>query len=241
MMTRPSLMTALTGVEGWLGDDEAWSLHRAVATFPDEGPVQVVEIGSWKGRSTIALASGVLARSAAGVVIAVDPHTGGVAHRQLGEEDTFEQFVANLERAGVSDVVDPIRDISGAARGQVPDDSVHVLFVDGSHRFEDVLTDIDTWESALRPAARVAFHDSISYAGVAAALRGRTLSRGSRFRRPRLVEETMIFDYRPAERWRLADSARALAMRARVACLRAGRRVRSQARRLAGNPPETPE
>lgn len=241
MMTRASLTAALTDVEGWLGDREAWSLHRAVATLPGAGPVTVVEIGSWKGRSTIALATAVIARPAAGVVVAVDPHRGGVAHRLLGEEDTFDQFLANLERAGVTDVVHPIRATSEAARGRIPDDSVHMLFVDGSHRFEDVLDDIDAWESALRPMARVAFHDSISSAGVAAALRVRALSRGSRFRRPRLVGETMIFDYRPAETWRLPDSLRALAMKARLVCLRAGRRVRSRARRLAKSLSVTPE
>jgi predicted O-methyltransferase YrrM len=241
MMTRDSLTAALTGVEGWLEDDEAWSLHRAVATFPGSGPLTVVEIGSWKGRSTIALATGVIAREAAGVVVAVDPHRGGVAHRLTGEEDTFDQFQANLQRAGLSDVVDPIRATSEAARLRFPDDSVHVLFIDGSHRFEDVLDDIDGWAPALRAGARVAFHDSISYPGVAAVVRRRGLSRGSGLRRPRLFGETLFFEHRPAEAWRPADSARALGMRARLGCLRAGRWVRSLARRLRGGRPGTPE
>jgi predicted O-methyltransferase YrrM len=238
IMTRAQLIAALQGAEGWLGDDEAWTLHRAVASCPDPGPVKVVEIGSWKGRSTIALASAIVTRSASGIVLAVDPHRGGVAHRMLGEEDTFDRFLANLERAGVSRVVQPIRANSEAARGQVPDHSVHVLFVDGSHRYEDVLNDIDTWESALCPAARVAFHDAISSPGVAAALRERALALGSNFRRPRLVEETMLVDYRPAEPWRLADSGRALSMRMRLACVQAARLTKARLRRpTAGGRP----
>jgi predicted O-methyltransferase YrrM len=192
----------------------------------------VVEIGSWKGRSTIALAAGIVTRPASGTVIAVDPHRDGAAHRLLGEENTFDQFLANIERAGMSEVVHPIKATSECARGQVPDQSVHMLFVDGSHRYEDVSNDIDIWESALCPAARVAFHDAISAPGVVATLRQRALARGSLFRRPVLVEETMLLDYRPGEPWRLADSGRALKMRIRLACVRAARRARHPRRDL---------
>jgi predicted O-methyltransferase YrrM len=234
MMTRESLTAALRDVEGWLGEQEAWSLHRAVATFPSAGPVRVVEIGSWKGRSTVAVASAVAARPEGGVVHAIDPHRGGVPHRFFGEEDTFDQFLANVERAGLSGVVDPIRATSAAARAKVSDGSVHVLFVDGSHRLEDVRADIEIWEPSLCPGARIAFHDSVSYAGVVGALRERALKRGSRLRRPHLVQETTFFEYRPAEPWGIGDSARAIAMRAHVAGLRAAREAKSAARRLLG-------
>ena len=228
MMTRSGLLAALEGVEGWLGDDEAWSLHRLAATLPGTAPATVVEIGSWKGRSTIALATGIGARPGKGVVIAVDPHQGGHAHRMLGEEDTFDQFVANLRGAGVADLVQPIRAASTAARGRVPDRSVDLLFVDGSHEIEHVLADIDAWESALRPGATVAFHDSISYPGVAGALRARALARGSAFRRPRRTQETMTFAYRPDTPWRGRDSLRALTTRAGTSCLRSARRLKSR-------------
>ena len=57
------LIRSLTQVEGWLDIDEAWALHEMVRRRPpDPGPVTVVEIGSWKGRSTIALALGAMAR-----------------------------------------------------------------------------------------------------------------------------------------------------------------------------------
>jgi predicted O-methyltransferase YrrM len=231
---RASLAAALGGVEGWLAADEALALHRAARDFPGDGPVRVVEIGSWKGRSTIALATGVAARPAGGVVHAVDPHRGGVAHRLTGESDSYEAFLANVDRAGVRDVVDPIRATSAVARRQVADGSVHVLFVDGSHRHDDVLHDVDAWTPALRPCAAVAFHDAVAYAGVAAALRRRVLTRGSSFRSPRRVQETLWVEYRPGAPWRTADSVRALAMRARLTALRAARAAGRTVRRLAG-------
>jgi predicted O-methyltransferase YrrM len=230
--SRARLRAALEGVQGWLADDEAWALHGAVAGFPAAGAIRIVEIGSWKGRSTITLASGLATRAAGGVVHAVDPHRGGVAHRLLGEADTFGAFLANLERAGVRELVDPIRATSAAARGRVPDGSVHVLFVDGSHRYGDVLHDLDVWRPALRPGARVAFHDAVAHPGVAAALRRRALSRGSPFRAPRLVQETLFFDYRPALPWRRRDSGRALATRGMLTALRARRHVAARYRHL---------
>jgi predicted O-methyltransferase YrrM len=185
----------------------------------------VVEIGSWKGRSTIALASGAAARPGGGVVYAIDPHRGGVPHRITGEPDSYEAFLANLERAGVRDAVEPIRSTSREARPSVADDSVDVLFVDGSHRYEDVLDDLDTWRPALRVGAHVAMHDAVQYPGVAAALRERVLTRRSAFRSPRLVEETLVAEYQPDAPWRTTDLGRVIAMRARLAALRAIRRA----------------
>jgi predicted O-methyltransferase YrrM len=231
---RASLLATLDGVEGWLGDYEAWALRQAVATVPGSDPARVVEVGSWKGRSTIALASGAAARPGGGVVVAIDPHRGAVAHRMTGEPDSWHAFLANLERAGVRDAVEPVRATSRDARPSVADDSVDVLFLDGSHRYEDVLEDLDAWRPALRIGARVAVHDAFGYPGVAAALRERVLRRRSAFRSPCLVQETLIVDYRPDAPWRRTDAGRTIAMRARLAARRAARQARRAARRLVG-------
>ena len=51
----------------------------------------IVEIGSWKGYSTIQLAKGSLAGYKK-TVYAIDPHTGSDVHHQMyGEVDTFEE------------------------------------------------------------------------------------------------------------------------------------------------------
>jgi predicted O-methyltransferase YrrM len=222
---RASLLAALDGVEGWLGTREAWALRQAVATVPGSGAVRVVEIGSWKGRSTIALASGAAARPGGGVVYAIDPHRGGVPHRITGEPDSYEAFLHNLERAGVRDVVEPLRATSREARPSVADDSVDVLFIDGSHRYDDVLDDLDAWRPALRVGAHVAMHDAVRHPGVAAALRERVLTRRSAFRSPRLVQETLLVEYQPDAPWRTTDFGRAIAMQARLAALRVVRRA----------------
>jgi hypothetical protein len=221
---RRELAAALAGVEGWLGNREAWALHEAARTAPGATPV-AVEIGSWKGRSTIALALGFRARGS-GTVIAVDPHDGP-RHRARGL-DTFGPFLANVEAAGVAGHVRPIRATSAEARPAVTE-PIDVLFVDGSHAYEDVLADIDLWSGALRRGATVAFHDAYEYPGVRRALRERVLRRGP-FRRPRLVELTLFVTYAPGE-WSRRDAVAAAAIRARVPAATVANRVRGRLRR----------
>src|SRR3954463_4257500 len=120
--------------EGWLTDAQADRLDAAARRL---GPgARLVEIGSFRGRSTI-----VLARAApddAGVV-AIDPHLGSdrgpqeIAARPALGEDDLAAFRANLERAGVARRVRHVRALSGEALESV-DGVVDLLFVDGAHR-----------------------------------------------------------------------------------------------------------
>ena len=130
----------LTGVEGWLYIEEAVELYETVRSHPAADPVLVVEIGSWKGRSTIALAQAVRDRGhPLGRVVAIDPHTGSREHHErFGAVDTFDEFLRNIDRAGLTDLVEPMRTTSLDASGQLVGSSVDVLFIDGSHEYEDV-------------------------------------------------------------------------------------------------------
>jgi hypothetical protein len=73
-----------------------------------------VEIGSWKGRSTVALATAAQRRGNAHVV-AIDPHLGDNGEF-MEASPTFDEFLANLDRCGVREVVEPRRLTSHDAR-----------------------------------------------------------------------------------------------------------------------------
>jgi hypothetical protein len=184
------LLRSLFETEGWLDPIEAWALHeaaRGAAPGRPEGPT-VVELGSYRGRSTVALALGVLARGG-GRVIAIDPHD---------DERDRRAFLDTLARSGVDSVVEARRLRSLEARPGVVEGSVDLLFVDASHRREDVLADVGAWSSALRPGATVAFNDP-TLPGVRRALRDVVLAPGSPYRRPRLVLNTLLVEHRPGE------------------------------------------
>lgn len=191
---RDRLAADLEGVDGWLLDEEACALHEAARRArADGGPPLVVEIGSWKGRSSIALARGLGARpEPAGKVLAIDPHTGSREHRELwGEVDTYAEFLANVERAGVRDRLSPRRMTSREARAAHDGRPVHVLFIDGSHEYADVRDDLDDWLPLLAPGAVVGFND-VLWPGVLRALREKVLIPGSGLRRPALIQNTLF-------------------------------------------------
>ncbi len=199
------LSEALDAVEGWLQPAEAWALFEAArSACPDADQALAVEIGSYKGRSAIALASGLRARGG-GQVVAIDPF-----EMEPGQQEVFK---ANLERAGVASLVEALPAYSHDARPKVEDGSVAVLFVDGSHEYADVLQDVRDWESSLTDGAVVAFNDPF-WSGVSRALRDTVGRSGSAFRRPRWVVNTLFFDYRPSARWTATDALMRIRLRA---------------------------
>lgn len=193
-MRRRELRAALSGIEGWLWLREAWRLHEAARQIPAGRQATVVEIGSMKGRSAIALAKGLSARGGEGRLYAVDPQ----------EDERYEEFIANLERAGVRQLVEPIRATSHDAAHELRLAGIDVLFVDGSHEYEDVLQDVRDWGPRLGAWGVLGFNDPF-WPGVNRALREEVAQVGSPFRVPAFFDNTLFFRYDPAHAWTRSD------------------------------------
>ncbi|HEY1728898.1 MAG TPA: class I SAM-dependent methyltransferase [Candidatus Baltobacteraceae bacterium] len=175
-MTRSELLAKVAGIEGYLSDDEAWLLYLAARSLAAEAP-RIVEIGSYKGRSTIAIGIALVERRA-GSLVAIDPHgpTGKTSYTlEHGDADTFVAYEANLARAGVSAYVTSLRATSTQARPTYDLRPIDMLFIDGSHDYEDVLADIDAWAPLLGSGSIVAFNDPY-VPGVNRAIRERIAS-----------------------------------------------------------------
>lgn len=187
-MEKDELVRRLSSVGGWLYPGEAWALYNEAVAIRDR-PAVIVEIGSWKGRSTIALASG--ASGPQDRVYAIDPHTGS---REHGRVDTFAIFQENVHQAGVQDRVVPVRMRSHDAASLLELQAIDLLFIDGSHEYSDVRQDIQDWIPRLRPGGVVAFNDP-SWPGVHRALFRHVLTPHSPLRNPVLVDNTLFFRY----------------------------------------------
>jgi SAM-dependent methyltransferase len=175
-------------VEGWLTEAQAQRLDRCARAVPPGG--RIVEIGSFRGRSTIVLAR---AAPAGAEVVAIDPHLGSdrgpqeiAAQPELGEQDT-RLFRLNLERHGVRERVRHVRMLSSQA--PLPD-AIDLLYVDGAHRFGPARDDLLRWGARVRDGGTMLVHDSFSSIGVTLALL-RTVA--------------------PSRRWRYAGRAGSLA------------------------------
>jgi predicted O-methyltransferase YrrM len=139
-------------VPGWLSDEEGEALYELARECSGRGVI--VEIGSWKGKSTICLGLG--SRAGNDVrVFAVDPH----ADYRHGE------FKDNIERAGIADLVTPLKGFSQQVVDGF-DEPIELLFVDGSHEEDDVREDFERWVPKVVDGGIVAFHDTTWHEGV---------------------------------------------------------------------------
>lgn len=157
-------------VEGWLTEAQARRLDAAARGAGARA--RIVEIGSFRGRSTI-----VLARAApeGAEVVAIDPHLGSDRGPQEYRPDAargaadFDAFHANLAAAGVAARVRHVRRPSAEALEEVAG-PIDLLYVDGAHRYRPALADVRDWGARVRPDGRMLVHDAFSSVGVTLAL-----------------------------------------------------------------------
>ena len=183
-MTHRSLdevLDVVADIDGWMSTDQATRLYAAAgATRPGE---QIVEIGSFRGRSTIVLAS---AAPTGVAIVAIDPHAGTdrgpqeISGFAALATDDHEAFTANLAAAGVADRVRHVREFSDQAHDAVAG-SIAVLYIDGAHRYAPARADIHSWGARVEVGGTMLIHDSFSSIGVTLAI-GRELIGGRRFR-----------------------------------------------------------
>lgn len=128
-----------------------------------QGKDCIVEIGSWKGVSTIELAKGSKDGNKC-KIYAIDPHTGSPEQRKNNEKIwTFDIFKENIKKAKVDDLIIPIVKTSERAEKKW-DKKIELLWIDGRHSYEFVLKDFLIWNKHLMEKGTIAFHDT-SYGG----------------------------------------------------------------------------
>lgn len=151
-------------VEGWLGKREGPYLYSLAKIGSTNGVI--VEIGSWKGRSTIWLAKGSEAVHG-GKVYAIDPHVGSPELKELGyqEKHTLEEFSLNIRMAGVESVVKPVvkTSVDAMKDWSLP---IGLLWIDGDHEYESVKEDFFGWEPYVVEGGIIALHDTYGWEGV---------------------------------------------------------------------------
>lgn len=142
---------------GYLSEREARFLMNALAVIPVSGAN--VEIGSFKGKSTVGLAT-VARLLKLEPIVAIDPHSSPASTdpELRGEVTSFDSFVANLKRSDAVSHVDIRREFSAdvAMRWNAP---IRMLWIDGDHTYEGAHADLVNFKPFLVPGGLVAMHD----------------------------------------------------------------------------------
>lgn len=162
------------GVEGQISRNEAETLM--MLTKKVEPGNAIVEVGSFRGRSTVALGFGSIMHNN-NRVYAVDPHVEftGVLGGKFGIDDQDELY-KNIVRSGVGKIVAVVSIPSVKAAQGWSDKNIGLLWIDGDHRYESVKADYGAWAPHVVDDGVIAFHDC-NLEGIATLIR-ETTSKG---------------------------------------------------------------
>jgi len=153
------LLEEMESVEGYLAPNEIRFLALLGACPTAEG--EILEIGSFKGKSTIILAkSAALADGA--TINAVDPMTAPCeTDPTLGnQESSLADFKRNVATAGVEDRVQLHQMFSHEVSGQW-NKPLRLLWIDGDHTYAGTKLDFDGFAPHLADGSIVAIHDTL--------------------------------------------------------------------------------
>ena len=124
--------------------------------------VAIVEIGSYKGRSTTFLGRGSKVGNKA-PIWAIDHFTGSYEHRSRaeGKINTRDEFDRNMTNVGLIEDIKVInKPSSKAINDKGSPDKIDLLFIDGAHDYNSVLEDVHKWSPLLTKGGIIAFHDT---------------------------------------------------------------------------------
>lgn len=145
-------------IEGWLTDKEAYGLYSIARQVKNNGII--VEIGSWKGKSTYCIAKGLKN----GKIFAIDPFN---ADGEPGSKETYEetkgdiplieQFKTTMNRHSLLNKIEILKGYSS----QFIDKFIQIdfLFIDGNHSIEGCDFDYLNYSPLIKKSGFIALHD----------------------------------------------------------------------------------
>ena len=159
------LVNNIEKIEGWMNEMEAELLitltKKICKEFP--APINIVEIGSYHGKSTVLFGTVVKALCQEARVYSIDAHDGKLGATDKGLQTykpSLEALKRNISNADLSAVVDIIKDRSVNVKWEKP---VSLLFIDGLHDYPNVARDFWHFSNWIRKGGYVAFHDYADY------------------------------------------------------------------------------
>ena len=137
-----------------------WSSHRFFAydLISALSPQHVVELGSHYGSSFFSFAQAVKDHRFNTCLTAIDTWQGDDFTRHY-QNDVFESF-SKIQKEIYPEVnIQPLRCTFDEALALIPDHSIDILHIDGSHYYDDVKHDFESWFPKVKPSGIILLHD----------------------------------------------------------------------------------
>jgi predicted O-methyltransferase YrrM len=151
--SRKGVSEEIENTLGWFSADESEYIADLARKVPADA--NIVEIGSFCGRSTISLVIG-SQQGNNSKVHSVDPHLGLTS---IYIESTLPIFVMNLKKRNLLPYVNIHREYSAELAKSWSWGTIGLLFIDAEHSYKSVYEDFNSWYKYLMDGALVVFHD----------------------------------------------------------------------------------
>lgn len=134
-------MTGPVFTEDWFGENSCRALAGLVGEVANI-PGMIVEIGSWEGRSTIALANAAYPRD----VVAVDTWQGSpgeISAELAASRDVLGRFMDNIKAATAGNV--SVWSVDWRKFVSLVDEPIALAFIDATHSYDEVRDNIEAF------------------------------------------------------------------------------------------------
>jgi predicted O-methyltransferase YrrM len=139
-------------IDGWFSHGDAVMYGMILDEIPDGG--HFLEVGSYKGRSTLCMAQLILARKRDVKIHVVDTFEGDV---DTGKGDTYEQFMFNMK--GYEHLLGSVNRGLSHYMAKENTQFYDAVYIDALHTYDALSLDIDSWMPYLRLGGMMGGHD----------------------------------------------------------------------------------
>ena len=143
-------------IDGWFNFQ---SVYKNIVASSDDG-FHFVEVGSWRGKSASYMAVEIINSNKKIKFDCIDTREGSLEHEHLDiikNKDLYEIFLKNIEN--FKNIINPIRLPSIEAAKLYNNNSLDFVFIDASHDYKNVVSDILAWYPKVKNGGIFAGHD----------------------------------------------------------------------------------
>ena len=144
----------------WENVEGMFTFHTLYSNMVQKFPSNslFVEIGTWKGKSTIFMAEKIKESSKEIKFYAIDSFDGfGGGYADAENKDLLTIYNKNIEP--VKSYIQTLIGFSFDLFKNFEDDSIDFLFIDGDHRYEGVKRDLQLWFPKIKNGGIISGHD----------------------------------------------------------------------------------